>query len=99
MWVLSGGLKVQNHLLNFRVAHRQASWQRVPTALQFLICQVSQNYRYGDMFLGLEKATANFLTLQKSKTGHVTEAIKATGQSILTIHSSKLQIRGTQIVY
>lgn len=36
---------------------------RVPTALQFLICQISQNYRYCDMLLGLEEATANFLTL------------------------------------
>lgn len=37
--------------------------RRVPTVFQFFIFRFSKDYKYCDILLGLEKASANFLTL------------------------------------
>lgn len=64
MWVLRGGLKVQNHLLNIRVAHRQASWQKGANCITVSRLPGFTELQILRHVVRTGKGKANFLTLQ-----------------------------------
>jgi hypothetical protein len=90
MEVLTSGPKVQNHMLNASVAHHQTGCHKSANCISVFPFLLFKGLQLLQHFVRARKGFSQHFDSSKSKTGHMTEVIEATGWSILTIVSSGL---------
>lgn len=88
--VLRSSLGAQNHVLSSSVAHHQTSCQESANCVSVFHFPGFKGLQILQHFVRAGKGISQLFNSLKSKIGHVTEVLEATGWDVLTINSSGL---------